>query len=193
MNRTPILALILAVLVSLPLTSRAADLHAGDRVRIHTTTADGAYAMTEGTVVSADGDNIVMQTRLSSGDTRNHEVSPYHTATIPLGDVTGVDRWVRTENHTFAGAAVGTALGMTVGYFVWKSDESKNASDALVQVHENAALPMFFCGVIGAAAGAVVGHAASSDVWLRDPSFKVDMTSTAPMTGAPALALNFDF
>lgn len=193
MNRFPIPLLFIVAALASPPTSQASELRAGDRVRIHATGGDGSYAMTEGTVVSADGENIVMLTRRPSGDLRNHDVPSHGTTTIPLSDVTGVDRFVRTENHTFAGAAIGTMVGVTVGYFVWQSDESKNSSDALVQVHESAAFPMLFFGVIGAAVGGLAGHMAQTDVWVHDPSFQVDMTSTAPMTGAPALALSFAF
>ena len=171
MNRfsVPLLLVVLAGAASSFTTAHAGDLRYGDRVRVNATNDAGKLSQVTGTVVSLDGEALVIKTR-ATGHLRDYDASSEQTRTIPLNSITSVDRSVGREHHTTTGLVLGAASGVALGLIVWDaSKQSDNASNdfsaAIDQSIEAQLAPAYIVlfGVLGAGIGGVIGHASGDE------------------------------
>ena len=192
MNRPSIslLLFVVAAVVTSPLTARAHDVRPGDRVRVFTTGKAGAPPTVTGTVVSIDGETLVVQTSRPSGNIRNHHVAPHDTATVALSNVTSLDRWTGAKNHTFTGAVIGAAAGLVIGFAARES--SKTEGTEFGGGSDASGLATLLLGIIGTGVGALIGHSLQTDQWDHVESLSVAVTPAGEGSAQLAVALSFD-
>jgi len=145
----------------------ASGMKTGDRVRVHRVAE--ADKMT-GTFTGRDGTNLQL-----ISDSAQTPIS------IPMAEISKLERSTGRHGHTLAGLGVGAGIGLGLGLAAAASSDPNSFVE--IGASEVAVGTVLFAGV-----GALVGTLVRSESWVEVPLASLEPPPFAPDTTAPIIA-----